>query len=80
MTVLVWLHVVGAAIWLGGLVTLATTVVVALRTLPRELFRAFVRRAGWAFAALSVTLGWARAGDGGTACPPASSLGARRSR
>jgi uncharacterized membrane protein len=51
---LIWLHLVGAALWLGGLVTLAATVVVALRTLPRELFRAFVRRAGWAFAALSV--------------------------
>jgi uncharacterized membrane protein len=50
---LIWLHLVGAAIWLGGLLTLAVTVVIALRTLPRELFRAFVRRAGWAFAALS---------------------------
>ena len=50
---LVWLHLVGAALWLGGLVMLAVTVVVALRTLPRELFRAFIRRAGWAFAALS---------------------------
>lgn len=57
MTVLVWLHVVGAAIWVGGLATLATTVLVALRTLPRELFRAFVRRAGWAFGALSA-LAW----------------------
>lgn len=51
--VLVWLHLVGAALWLGGLVTLATAVLVALRTLPGELFRAFVRRAGWAFAVLS---------------------------
>ena len=50
---LVWLHLVGAALWLGGLVMLAVTVVVALRTLPRELFPAFVRRAGWAFAVLS---------------------------
>ncbi len=53
MAVLVWLHLVGAALWLGGLVTLVTALLVALRTLPRELFRAFVRRAGWAFAALS---------------------------
>jgi hypothetical protein len=51
---LVWLHLVGAALWLGGLVMLAVTIVVAVRTMPRELFRAFVRRAAWAFAALSV--------------------------
>lgn len=54
MAVLVWLHLVGAALWLGGLVTLAVAVLVALRTLPRELFRAFARRAGWAFAVISV--------------------------
>jgi len=54
MAVLVWLHLVGAALWLGGLVTLAIAVLIALRTLPRELFRPFARRAGWAFAALSV--------------------------
>jgi putative copper export protein len=53
MAVLVWIHLVGAALWLGGLATLALAVLVALRTLPRELFRAFVRRAGWAFAILS---------------------------
>jgi hypothetical protein len=53
MAVLVWIHLLGAALWLGGLVTLAMAVVVALRTLPRETFRAFVRRAGWAFAGLS---------------------------
>lgn len=57
MAVLVWLHLVGAALWLGGLVTLAVVVVVALRALPRELFRVFVRRAGWAFAGLSA-LAW----------------------
>lgn len=53
MDVLVWLHLVGAALWLGGLVTLAMAVLVALRALPRDLFRAFVRQAGWAFAGLS---------------------------
>jgi uncharacterized membrane protein len=53
MAVLIWLHLIGAALWLGGLVTLALIVVVALRTLPRELFRTLVRRAGWAFAGLS---------------------------
>lgn len=53
MAILVWLHLLGAAIWLGGLVTLALTVLVALRALPRPLFRTLVRQAGWAFAGLS---------------------------
>ncbi|HYW24912.1 MAG TPA: hypothetical protein VE953_12160 [Terriglobales bacterium] len=53
MAVLVWLHLIGAALWLGGLVTLALTVVVALRALPRPAFRGFVRQAAWAFAGLS---------------------------
>lgn len=53
MGVLIWLHLVGAALWLGGLVTLATAVLVALRVLPREMFRGFVRQTGWAFAGLS---------------------------
>jgi uncharacterized membrane protein len=53
MAVLLWLHLVGASLWLGGLATLAVAVLVALRTLPRELFRSFVRRAGWAFAGVS---------------------------
>jgi uncharacterized membrane protein len=57
MSVLTGLHLVGAALWLGGLVTLALAVLVALRTLPPELFRAFVRRTGWAFAGLSA-LAW----------------------
>ena len=57
MAVLVMLHLVGAALWLGGLVTLAVAVLVALRTLPSATFRAFVRRAGWAFAGQS-TVAW----------------------
>ena len=57
MAVLLWLHLVGAALWLGGLATLATAVLVALRTLPSEMFRVFVRHAGWAFAGLSA-LAW----------------------
>jgi hypothetical protein len=57
MAVLIGLHLAGAALWLGGLVTLALAVLVALRTLPADLFRAFVRRAGWAFAGLSA-LAW----------------------
>ncbi|HYY99891.1 MAG TPA: hypothetical protein VFA92_00215, partial [Candidatus Binatia bacterium] len=38
MTVLVWLHLVGASLWLGGLVTLAVAVPVAARTVPRDAF------------------------------------------
>ena len=53
MDFLVWLHLVGAALWLGGLVTLAVAVLVAFRTLPREAARTYVRSAGRAFAALS---------------------------
>lgn len=53
MTVLIWIHLVGAALWLGGLVTLVLAVLVAVRTLPREAFRPFVRQVGWAFAGLS---------------------------
>lgn len=64
MTVLIWLHLLGAALWLGGLVTLAIAVLVALRTLPSELFRTFVRRAGWAFAGLSA-LAWLLIGVSG---------------
>lgn len=48
-----FLHLLGAAVWLGGLVTLAVVIVVAFRSLEREAFRLLVRRAGWAFAALS---------------------------
>lgn len=57
MAVLLWLHLVGAALWLGGLVALAMAVLVALRTLPSEMFRVFARHAGWAFAGLSA-LAW----------------------
>ena len=64
MAVLVWLHLVGAALWLGGLVMLATAVLIALRTIPRDLFRAFVRQAGWAFAVLS-TAAWLLIGTSG---------------
>jgi len=53
MAVLIWLHLLGAALWLGGLVTLAMDVLVAYRALPPETFRPFVRQAGRAFAGLS---------------------------
>jgi uncharacterized membrane protein len=58
MTVLVWLHLVGASLWLGGLVTLAVAVLVAARTVARDAFGRFVRAAGWTFAGLS-GLAWA---------------------
>ncbi|MDQ6901094.1 MAG: hypothetical protein M3072_16630 [Candidatus Dormibacteraeota bacterium] len=66
MRVLVWLHLIGAALWLGGLVTLATAVLVGVQTLPRELFRHFVRQVGWAFAGLSA-LAWLLIGTSGLA-------------
>ena len=50
---LVFVHLLGAAVWLGGLVTLAVVILVAQAALEREAFRTLVRRAGWAFAALS---------------------------
>jgi hypothetical protein len=53
MGVLGWLHLVGAALWVGGLITLAMAVLVAVLTMPRELFRSFMRHAGWAFAVVS---------------------------
>ncbi len=53
MDFLIWIHLVGAALWLGGLVTLAVAVVVAFRSLPREQARSFVRNAGRAFAGLA---------------------------
>jgi uncharacterized membrane protein len=48
-----FIHLIGAAVWLGGLVTLAAVILVAYRTLERAAFRLLVRRAGWAFAFLS---------------------------
>ena len=57
MSILVWLHLIGAGIWLGGLVGVTMAVVVGSRTLPREFFQRFVRTLGWAFAGLSV-LAW----------------------
>jgi hypothetical protein len=64
--VLVWLHLVGAALWLGGLVTLAAAVLVAYRALPRDSFRLLVRRLGWTFAGLSA-LAWLLIGSSGIA-------------
>lgn len=64
MAILLWLHLVGAALWLGGLAALALAVLAALRALPRDLFRGFVRQAGWAFAGLSA-LAWLLIGVSG---------------
>lgn len=54
MQVLVWIHLVGASLWLGGLVMLAAAVLVARRTLPRDDFRRFVRATGRTFAGISL--------------------------
>jgi hypothetical protein len=64
--VLVWLHLVGAALWLGGLATLAATVLAAYRVLARESFRLLVRRVGWTFAGLSA-VAWLLIGGSGIA-------------
>ena len=48
--VLLFLHLVAAAFWLGGLILLAVVVVVGLRTLDREAFRRLIRGTGRAFA------------------------------
>ena len=53
MPFLLWLHLVAAATWLGGLVVLAVAVVAALRTLERDQFRAFVRVAARIFAVVA---------------------------
>lgn len=54
MDFLVWLHVVGAALWLGGMVSLGVAVVVAFRSLQADQARLFIRNAGRAFAGVSV--------------------------
>jgi copper transport protein len=64
MTLLLWLHLVGAALWLGGLAMLALAVVAALRTLERQAARSFIRLAGWGFAGLSA-LAWLLIGISG---------------
>ena len=66
MGALVWLHLVGAGLWLGGLASLAVVILTALRTLPRESFRLLVRRVGWTFAALSA-VSWLLIGGSGIA-------------
>jgi hypothetical protein len=66
MRVLLWLHLIGASLWLGGLATLAIAVVVGSRTLARNLFQQFVRKVGWTFAGLSA-LAWLLIGVPGVA-------------
>jgi uncharacterized membrane protein len=66
MRVLLWLHLIGASLWLGGLATLAIAVIVASRTLPRAVFQQFVRKVGWTFAGLSA-LAWLLIGVSGLA-------------
>lgn len=66
MRVLVFLHLIGAALWLGGLVTLGAVALSGLRVLPPESFRRFIRHAGWAFAGLSA-VAWALIAGSGLA-------------
>ena len=53
----VFVHLLGAALWLGGLVFLAALVLVSYRSLEREQFRAVARLAGRTFAGVSVLAG-----------------------
>lgn len=53
----VFAHLLGAALWLGGLVLLAALVLVAHRSLGREQFRAVASLAGRTFAGVSVLAG-----------------------
>jgi putative copper export protein len=48
-TIARFLHLLAAAYWLGGLITLAVVAVVALRSLERPAFRLLFRRLGRAF-------------------------------
>ena len=49
-----WLHLLAAGVWLGGLVMLALTVMIGLRTLAREDSRRLVRSLGRAFLGISL--------------------------
>ena len=48
------IHLVAAAFWLGGMISLAIIAVIAARTLERPTFRRFMARAGRSFAVASV--------------------------
>ena len=53
MDVLLLLHLLGAAAWLGGLLMLGVGVLIVFRTLPREQARPLVARLGRAFAVVA---------------------------
>ena len=53
-----WLHLLAAAFWLGGLVMLAIVTMSALRQLERPAFRALIRGVGRAFL-LGSLIAWA---------------------
>ena len=53
-----WLHLLAAAFWLGGLVMLAIVTMSALRVVDRGTFRQLIRRVGRAFLVGSV-IAWA---------------------
>lgn len=72
MKALLWLHLVAASTWLGGMVMLGVALVAAHRTLDPERFRAFIRLAGRIFGGVSV-VAWLLIGVSGLAM--ASRLG-----
>lgn len=65
-TVWLWLHLVAAAFWLGGLVMLAIVTISSLRVVDRITFRALIRRVGRAFLVGSL-IAWAVLGVSGVA-------------
>jgi putative copper export protein len=66
MDVLLLLHLVAAATWLGGLLMLGVGVLVVFRTLPREQARPLVARLGRAFAVVAA-VAWVIVGASGLA-------------
>lgn len=59
-----FLHLLGAAYWLGGVITLAVIALVAARSLERPAFQTLMVRAGWTYASGAVAAGALLAGTG----------------
>src|SRR5689334_14136601 len=66
MDVVLLLHLLAAATWLGGLLMLGVGVLVVFRTLPREQARPLVARLGRAFAVVAA-VAWVIVGASGLA-------------